>query len=89
MALKKYHHILKKPCLGLLAAGFVGCSGEYKPDICTIVDYKEMNCVPTDPAKEEYVVKINSLDAIGYACFSPSDFSEGKKRARKILENLD
>lgn len=73
----------------LLASACVACSSDYKPDICTIVDFTEMNCVPTDPAKQEYKVRFDSLDSLGYACFSPEDFAEGKKRARKILENLD
>lgn len=73
----------------LLAGAFVACSDNYRPDLCTAVDLNELNCVPTDPAKTEYRLKTNTVDFIGYACMSPDDFSEGKKRARKILEGLE
>lgn len=73
----------------LLAVGAMGCSGDYKPTICTAVNINLLDCVPTDPSKKRFDLKTNSPDFIGYACFSEEDFSEGKRRARQILEGVD
>ena len=72
----------------LLVLGLTACNSDYKPDVCTFVDRDEVLCVPTDRAKKEYILKASTGDMLGYACFSEDDFSEGKKRARQIIENL-
>lgn len=71
----------------LLVSGAMGCSENYQPDLCTFVNIGVAQCDPTDVSKPSYDLK--AVDMIGYTCLSPSDFSEGKKRARKLLENLD
>ena len=67
----------------------MGCSSDYKPTLCTAVNFNVLECVPTDPTKEKFDLKTNSVDFLGYACMSNEDFREGKKRARKIIEGLD
>lgn len=91
--LKQFRHTLNKNCVKrpaavLVICNLIACSSDYKPDICTAVDVNELLCVPTDPAKTEYTIKTDSLDFIGFACMNENDFTEGKKRARKILEGL-
>lgn len=71
----------------LLGLGVMGCSSDFKPDLCTFVNIGKAQCDPTDVSKPSY--DLDAIDMIGYTCLSPKDFSEGKKRARKLLENLN
>jgi hypothetical protein len=83
------HRKWKTGIVLLLTVGLVACSGEFRPDICTVTNLNKVRCVPTDPSKDKYDIEISSGNLIGYACFSEEHFSEGKKRARKALENLN
>jgi hypothetical protein len=65
----------------------MGCSERFKPDLCTIVNIGVAQCTPTDPAKPKY--DLDSIELLGYTCLSPEDFADGKKAARKIMENLN
>jgi hypothetical protein len=66
----------------------VACSRPYRPDLCTQVNTRVLNCIPTDPGKKEYDLIIG-VDTIGMACVSSKDFSEGKKRLRQALRKLN
>lgn len=73
----------------MLASGLVGCSSDFKPTICTAVNFNLLDCVPTDPAEKRFDLKTDDIRFLKMACFFEDDFTEGKKRARKILEGLD
>lgn len=71
----------------LLFAGATGCSSSLHVDLCTMVNEETLLCVPSLRSEEPYEVR--TREALGYACLSPGDFGEVKKRARQILEGLE
>lgn len=84
--------ILRRRSVMLLVAltvilSSVGCVTAPKPDLCTIVNYVEAQCTPTDPEKQEYDKLLK--DMLGYTCLSPKDLGDMKKYIRNLMERLD
>lgn len=72
----------------LVSVVLVSCSTEpYKPDICTLVNVGVAQCDPVDVSKPSYDKQ--TKDMLGYSCLSPSDFTDGKKKLRKLIEGLE
>lgn len=68
----------------------MGCtSSPYRPTLCTGVNFNLLDCTPTEPSKQRYDLKTNSVDFLGMICMPEADAAEGKKRLKYILEGLN
>jgi len=73
----------------LLALAQMGCSEDYKPTICTAINFNLLDCVPTDRSVQRFDLKTTDVKFLGMSCMFDEDVTEGRKRARRIIEGLE
>ncbi len=72
----------------MLVVGLTACDGDFRPTICTAVNFNLLDCVPTDRSQSRFDLRTNDPRFLGMACTFDHDYRELKRRGRKVLEGL-
>lgn len=78
-----------KPLVGLLMSfALLGCASR-PPEhtVCSPVNVDTAECVPSDPGKDAYDVRLRDL--LGYQCMSPEDVGEWIKYVKSLLREVE